>query len=158
MFTIFLYVLAGVALAASYTQNKQKTRMALKKAWKSFENILPQFISILLVIGISLAFLDEGVITRLLGADSGIGGMLIAGVLGSIAFMPAFVAYPLAASLLNAGAGYAQITLFITTLMMVGIITLPLEIQYFGKDIAIKRTIMGLIHSIFCALIMGAVM
>lgn len=158
MFTLFLYALAIIALAASYTRDKKKTRMALKKAWKSFENILPQFLSILIIIGLSLAFLDTEVITRLLGDDSGIGGLLIAGVLGSIAFMPAFVAYPLAASLLQAGAGYAQITLFITTLMMVGIITLPLEIQYFGKDVAIKRTLLGLFHSIICALIMGAVM
>ncbi|KAF1073294.1 permease [Halodesulfovibrio sp. MK-HDV] len=158
MFTLFLYALAIVALAASYTRDKKKTRMALKKAWKSFENILPQFLSILIIIGLSLAFLDTEVITRLIGDDSGIGGLLIAGVLGSIAFMPAFVAYPLAASLLQAGAGYAQITLFITTLMMVGIITLPLEIQYFGKDVAIKRTLLGLFHSIICALIMGAVM
>ena len=158
MFTLFLYALAIVALAASYTRDKKKTRMALKKAWKSFENILPQFLSILIIIGLSLAFLDTEVITRLLGDDSGTGGLLIAGVLGSIAFMPAFVAYPLAASLLQAGAGYAQITLFITTLMMVGIITLPMEIQYFGKDVAIKRTVLGLLHSIVCALIMGAVM
>lgn len=158
MFTLFLYTLAIAALAASYVRDKKKTRMALKKAWKSFENILPQFLSILIVIGLSLAFLDTEAITRLLGDESGIGGLLIAGTLGSIAFMPAFVAYPLAASLLQAGAGYAQITLFITTLMMVGIITLPLEIQYFGKDVAIKRTVLGLFHSIICALIMGTVM
>lgn len=158
MFTLFLYALAITTLAASYTRDKKKTRMALKKAWKSFENILPQFLSILIIIGLSLAFLDTEAITRLLGDESGTGGLLIAGVLGSIAFMPAFVAYPLAASLLQAGAGYAQITLFITTLMMVGIITLPMEIQYFGKDVAIKRTVLGLFHSIVCALIMGAVM
>ena len=158
MFTLFLYALAITALAASYTRDKKKTRMALKKAWKSFENILPQFLSILIIIGLSLAFLDTEAITKLLGDESGTGGLLIAGVLGSIAFMPAFVAYPLAASLLQAGAGYAQITLFITTLMMVGIITLPMEIQYFGKDVAIKRTVLGLFHSIVCALIMGAVM
>ena len=131
--------------------------MALKKAWKSFENILPQFLAILLLIGLSLAFLEKETITRLLGAESGANGMLLAGVIGSIIFIPAFVAYPLAASLLAAGAGYAQITLFITALMMVGIITLPLEIQYFGKAVAIKRTLLGLVHSVLCALIVGAV-
>ena len=158
MFTLILYIAAGIGLALSYRKNKKKTRMALKKAWKSFENILPQFLCIIILTGISLAYLDEAAISRLLGDESGILGMGIAAVVGSIAFTPAFVAYPLAASLLAAGAGYMQITLFITALMMVGIITLPMETEYFGRDIALRRTGLALGHSIVCALIMGGLM
>lgn len=96
-------------------------------------------LSILLLIGLILTLLDERTISMLLGADSGIMGMIIAAVIGCVTLIPGFVAFPLAASLLAAGAGYAQIAIFVSTLMMVGIATLPLEIKYFGKHAAIKK-------------------
>ena len=45
MFTYILYALAIVGLVLSFFKDRQKTRMALKKAWKSFENILPQLLT-----------------------------------------------------------------------------------------------------------------
>lgn len=158
MFTLVLYTAAAVCLILSFRKNRKKTRMALKKAWKSFENIFPQFLCIIVLTGVSLAFLDESTISRLLGKESGALGMCIAAVVGSIAFTPAFVAYPLAASLLAAGAGYMQITMFITALMMVGIITLPMEIDYFGKGMAVRRTLLAFGHSVVCAIVMGVLM
>ena len=52
MFTIILYLLAFGLLVISFLKDRKKTKMALKKAWKSFENILPQLLSILIIIGI----------------------------------------------------------------------------------------------------------
>lgn len=158
MFTLVLYASALLCLILSFRKNRKKTRMALKKAWNSFETILPQFLCIIIITGISLAFLDEAFISGLLGKDAGILGMGIAAVVGSIAFIPAFVAYPLAASLLAMGAGYMQITLFITSLMMVGVITIPLETEYFGKGITFRRIMLALGHSVVCAVVMGALM
>jgi len=158
MFTLLLYAAAVLCLILSFRKNKKKTRMALKKAWKSFENILPQFFCIIILTGICLACLDGATISRLLGRDSGILGMGIAAVVGSIAFIPAFVAYPLAASLLAMGAGYVQITMFITALMMVGVITIPLEIEYFGKGITLRRILLAFGHCLVCALVMGVLM
>jgi uncharacterized protein YoxC len=48
-FTYVLYALALIGLTLSLFKDKNKTKMALKKAWKSFENILPQFLSILVL-------------------------------------------------------------------------------------------------------------
>lgn len=55
MFTILLYALAGGLLLLSFIKDKNKTKKALTQAWKSFENILPQFLSILVIVGIMLA-------------------------------------------------------------------------------------------------------
>ncbi len=158
MFTLVLYFAATIGLFWSWQKNRRKTRMALKKAWKSFETILPQFLCIIVLTGVCLAYLDASTISRLLGKESGMLGVCIAAVVGAIAFTPAFVAYPLAASLLSAGAGVMQITMFITALMMVGIVTLPMEIGYFGKGIALRRTLMAFGHAIVCAMVMGGLM
>ena len=158
MSTIVLYVGTVLLLGLSYVKSKQKTVQALKKGCKAFENILPQFLSILLLIGFILAILDKETISRLLGADSGIIGLAIAATIGSITLIPGFIAFPLAASLLAAGAGYGQIAMFLTTLMMVGIVTLPLETKYFGKRLAIERNILSFIYAVAASCVMGAIL
>lgn len=158
MFTYILYVLAGAGLLISFVKDRKKTKMALKKAWKSFENILPQFLSILIIIAITLAVLNPETISMLIGTRSGLWGMLGAAIIGSITLIPGFVAFPLAAALLKSGAGYMQIAAFVSTLMMVGIVTIPLETKIFGKKAALLRNAAGFVFSVIVALIIGGLL
>lgn len=138
MFTYILYGLTIVLLLISFFKDRKKTLQALKKAWKAFENILPQFLAILLLIGLMLAVLSPETISSIISRESGWLGILLAALLGSITLIPGFIAFPLAAALLNNGAGLAQIAVFISTLMMVGIVTLPIEGSR-GKNIGIAK-------------------
>ncbi len=156
--TATLYVIAILALSVSLLKSKERTILALKKAWKSFENILPQFLSILIIIGILLAVLSPEQISKLLGRESGWYGVLIAAVIGSVTLVPGFIAFPLAAALLKSGAGYMQIAAFISALMMVGIVTIPVEVEYFGKRAAAVRNTAAFVFSLIVALVMGVVM
>jgi len=156
--TASLYVIAILALSVSLLKSKEKTIIALKKAWKSFENILPQFLSILIIIGILLTVLSPEQISKLLGKESGWYGVLIAAVIGSVTLVPGFIAFPLAAALLKSGAGYMQIAAFISALMMVGIVTIPVEVEYFGKKAAAVRNTAAFVFSLIVALVMGVVM
>ncbi len=158
MSTVALYLMTFLLLTLSFSKDRKKTVQALKKAWKSFEGILPQFLSILILVGLMLAVLDESVISRLLGAESGLVGMAIAAITGSVTLIPGFIAFPLAASLLAAGAGYEQIAMFLTTLMMVGIVTLPLEATYFGKRLAIQRNLLAFLYAVISSLLLGGLL
>lgn len=158
MFTYVLYAMAILGLVLSLIKDRNKTKKALKKAWKSFENILPQFLTVILIIGIALSVLDRDAISRVLGDESGILGMFIAAVLGSITLIPGFVAFPLAASLLGGGAGYGQITMFVTTLMMVGIVTLPVEKNYFGRTLTWKRNGLAFIYAVIISFVIGGIL
>jgi uncharacterized membrane protein YraQ (UPF0718 family) len=158
MYNYALYLLAVISLIVSYKRDKKKTKMALKKAWKSFENIMPQFLTILAFLGMALALLSPDVISHLLGQKAGWQGMIIASIIGSITLMPALIAFPIAAILLKNGAGLAQLAVFVSTLMMVGIVTLPLEIKCFGKKISIMRNMFAYLFSFIVALVIGAVL
>lgn len=158
MTTVVLYVIVVLALIISYIKSRDKTKQAMKKAWRSFENILPQFLTILVIIGIMLATLTPEQISHLMGNESGWAGILIASAIGTITLVPGFIAFPLAAALLENGAGYMQIAAFISTLMMVGVITLPVEMKYFGKKATIIRNAEAFIFSLIIAFIMGVVM
>jgi uncharacterized membrane protein YraQ (UPF0718 family) len=145
--SIYLYFLALLFLLISYLKDRQKTKMALFKAWKSFSNLIPEILSVLMFAGIILAILNPNTISKLIGAESDFSGILLSLIAGSVALIPGFVAFPLGAALLEEGAGYAQIAAFVSSLMAVGIVTLPLEIKYFNKRIAILRNAFALIVS-----------
>lgn len=156
--TVTFYTLAILGLAVSFWKSREKTKLALKKAWKSFENILPQLLAILILIGVMLAVLTPEQISAVLGSESGWLGVLLAAVIGSITLIPAFVAFPLAAALLHNGAGYMQIAAFVSTLMMVGIVTMPLEKEFFGIKATIARNAAAFFFSLIVALVMGVLL
>jgi uncharacterized membrane protein YraQ (UPF0718 family) len=145
-------------LILSFLKDNKKTKMALKKAWKSFENILPQFLSILMIIGIMLAILSPQTISKLIGTESGLIGVIISGIIGAITLVPGFIAFPLAAALLKNGAGFMQIAMFLSTLMMVGIVTIPVEVKYFGKKATFIRNGMAFVFSFIVALLIGVIL
>ncbi|RIE07085.1 permease [Candidatus Cryosericum odellii] len=136
-------------------RDRAKTKKALMKGLKAFEGILSQFLIVLMLVAIVLAVFDPATISRLLGAGSGFMGIMIASLVGAITLIPGFVAFPAAAELLRNGAGVTQIAAFVSSLMMVGIVTLPLEIRYFGKKAAIGRNTLAFAFSIVAALFVG---
>ena len=154
------YILYGITillLVISYYKDKKNTKMALKKAWKAFENILPEFLTVIMFVGVLLAVLNPEVISKIIGNNSGWFGVIIAAMVGAITLIPGFVAFPTAAMLLQNGAGYMQIGAFLSTLMMVGIVTMPVEIKYFGKKLTILRNLFAFIFSFLVAYIIGRV-
>lgn len=157
MDSYLFYALAIILLVLSFLKDKKKTKMALKKAWKAFENILPEFLVVILMVGFLLAVLNPETISKIIGSESGWFGVILAAMIGSITLIPGFVAFPTAAILLENGAGYMQIAAFISTLMMVGVVTIPVEIKYFGKRISILRNGLAFIFSFIVALVIGMV-
>lgn len=158
MTIVILYGLAFALLILSFIKDKEKTKIALKKAWKSFETIMPQFLGIIFIVGMTLAFLKPEVISKLIGNESGFIGILLSAIVGSITTMPTFVAFNTGDMLLQTGAGYAQVGALISTLTLVGIITLPLEAKYIGKKAAFLRNIIAFIFSLIVGFILGKVM
>ena len=155
MDTLLLYAIAAVGLALSLAKDRAKTKMALKKAWRAFEGILPQFLGVLFLVAAVLAVLDTATISRFLGKGSGFLGILGASLVGAITLIPGFVAFPAAAALLEGGAGATQIAAFVSSLMMVGVVTLPMEMKYFGKRAALLRNAFAWVFSIVAAFFVG---
>lgn len=158
MFEVILYVLALTLLSYSFFRDRKKTKMALIKSWKAFINILPALSGVLALIGLMLAVISPDLITKVLGQNTGIWGMFLTSLFGAITLIPAFVAYPMAASLLESGAGIMQIAVFVSTLTMVGTVTAPLEAKYFGWKETILRNGFAYIFSFAAAAIIGAVL
>jgi uncharacterized membrane protein YraQ (UPF0718 family) len=157
MQNIIFYSLSGGLLLLSFVKDRDKTKKSLIKAWKSFNNILPQMIGMIASIGLILAYLNPEVISRVIGNSSGWFGVLSAAVIGSVSIIPAFVAFPMAAMLLHSGAGYMQLSAFVSTLTMVGLLTFPLEKKFFGVKFTLWRNVLSFIAAFVVAAVISKV-
>ncbi|MDI6710037.1 MAG: permease [Bacillota bacterium] len=157
MFTAVLFAVTVVAVIWSYRKDRQKTLKTFSIAGKQFQNILPSMLGIIGLIGLVLALVPREIIEGLFGNNSIVGILLIAAV-GSITLMPAFIAFPLASSLLDAGAGVTAVACFITTLLMVGVLTAPLEARYFGVRFTVLRNVLGLAMALVIGVTMGVLL
>ena len=161
-FTVDVYILylsVLILLTLSFCKSREKTKKALMKALRSMENILPELLSVLMLIALVLSLLNEAAVSRYLGDSSGFAGLLVSALAGAVTLIPGFIAFPVAARLLESGAGVLQVAAFVTSLMMVGIITLPVEIRYFGRQTAVLRNLLSFLFvfaaASFVALVAG---
>lgn len=150
-FSLLILAMITVALLA----DRKRTWMGLKKGMTMFVNILPQFLTVMALAAIFLLFIPESAIRMYLGERAGVQGIIVGAAIGSVTMLPGFVAYPICAVLMKQGVSMVVLAVFITTLMMVGIVTLPLEIKFFGGKAALLRNLFSLIGAIIVALLMG---
>src|SRR6056297_2036653 len=150
-----LIVFVFVALAISFFADRQKTWIGIKKGLRMFLNLLPAIISVLIIVSIVLALLPKELIIDYLGEESGITGYIFAAISGSIALIPGIVAYPMAGMLVKSGVGYSVIAVFMTTLMMVGFFTLPIEIKFFGRKVSLLRNFFFFLAALLIGLFMS---
>lgn len=149
-----LYVVTGLSLFVSFLVNKEKTFQGLKRGWMKFYKTLPSYLMLLILISIVL-LLSEDFIIEYLGQDNIYLGLLFSLGIGSVTMMPGFIAYPLSRILLQRGVPYMVIAGFVTSLMLVGVVTYPLEKSYMGRKATILRNIMSFIVAGLIALVMG---
>jgi len=152
-----IYGLAIVLIIISAIKDLSKTKKGIMKGIKSFLKLLPILLPLFLFIGILLAIVTPDFISSLLGEDSGIAGILLGLFLGSITFMPPFVAYPLGVELLSNGGAYPQVAGFLVTLMSVGIVYYAAESKFFSKKAAIYRNLISFIGAVIVILIVWMV-
>lgn len=157
LFNLILYLLAAGALLYSFRRDRQKTKKALQAARNSFLNMLPAMLGIIGLIGVMLALVPPEVIANLFGSNSPFGILLIS-LAGAVTLIPAFIAFPLAASFLQAGASITAVAIFITTLLMVGVITAPLEMTFFGKKFTLWRNALGFALALVIGALMGVIL
>ena len=151
----FLYAIIGLVLLISLIINRRKTLRALEIAVKRFASILPHFLIMLILVSIALFLLPDVFITRYLASDNRFIAVLFASLLGSVTLMPGFIAFPLAGILLTKGVPYMVLSAFTTTLMMVGVLTYPIERAYLGAKLTVTRNTISFFIALTIAVMTG---
>jgi len=155
---IIVNLLALVGLSIALTRDRPRARQALRAAARMFAGLAPTMIIIIVLISLMTAFVRPDDISRFVGEQAGFGGTLLIAAVGAVLFIPALIAFPLAASLLESGASVQAVAAFITTLTMIGVVTLPLEIKELGQRMALLRNVFSAVLALAIALAMGALL
>jgi len=139
-------------------KDKKRTINSIKMSSGMMRNMIGEIISILFLIGLLLTFIPPDTIKQYMGNSNAFISTIVSAFLGSITLIPAFVAFPLVGSLVNAGASIVPVVAFLTTLTMVGVVTFPLEKREFGIKFTVARNSLSFIFAIIIALLMGVTM
>jgi len=157
IFTLGLWIITMTWFIASIIKDKKKTFNSIKMSSGMMKNMVGEIIGILFLIGLLLTFIPPETIKQYLGQSNVVMSTFVSAFVGSITLIPAFVAFPLVCSLVNAGASIIPIVAFLTTLTMVGFVTFPLERREFGLKFALVRNILSFCFAIIIALLMGVI-
>jgi len=157
MTAAIINIIALGAFAVAFSHNRQKALKSIKVATKMFLGILPMLIIIILLIGLLFGLVSEEGLQKFIGEQSGPLGVLLVAITGAVLHIPALLAFPLSASLLAKGASITVIATFITSLTMIGVVTLPLEIKELGGRFAALRNGTSFVAALTISLLMGMV-
>ena len=152
---IIMGVLALVLTVIAY--QKGVHIQGLKASWSMLWQIIPLLVLAFVVAGMAQLLIPHEVISRWLGVESGLRGILIGSVLGGLAPGGPYVSMPLAAALLRTGAGVGTMVAFLTGWSLLAFSRLPLEIGIMGWKFTLIRLactfffppIAGLIANLF---------
>lgn len=158
IFTLVFWVITLIWFVVSLKKDKKKTLHAIKMSGGMMKGIAGDIIAILLLIGLILTFIPPETINQYVGQSNELISTVVFAFAGSITLIPAFVAFPLVGSFVDAGASIIPIVAFLTTLTMVGIVTFPLEKREFGMKFTMIRNSLSFIFAILIALTMGVIL
>lgn len=156
--TVAMWIGTAVFLIVSFVKDKSKTKQALKMAFGMGKGMLASILSIIFLIGLLLTVLPPERIAEFIGKQTLLISTVISAAFGAITLIPAFIAFPLVGTLFRAGVSIVPAVAFLTTLTMVGVVTMPLEIREFGLKFAIVRNLLSFLFAIGIALAMGVIL
>ena len=130
---------AFLLLVLSAGKDIKKTKQALKAAGKIALTVFPVLFFIFILMGVVSAFVSKEVIASWLGSGSGVFGVFIGELVGCFALVQPAAVFPFSGVLLERGAGYGAVFGFVSTAILIGISTLPLELRLFGTKFTVVR-------------------
>lgn len=155
----FLYLgLVALLYGLCHRGSPEKTGKSLRVSGMTFLKLLPMLAAVFGIIGLVQQFVPPAAVERLLGDAGGFRSILIAGLAGAVAIGPPLAAFPLAGSLLEAGAWPPAIGTFVVSWILVGVLTLPLEIELFGTRFTLARNGLSFVAALLIGSLLGLVL
>ncbi len=137
--TIVMAFFAIIFLYIGYSKGEGQHIIGLKYALRITAQILPLLIFALIMAGMIQALLPRELISKLIGEDSGLRGILIGTLAGGITPGGPYVSLPIAAGFLRAGAGVGTMVAFVTAWSLWGVSRLPMDIGILGWKFTVAR-------------------
>ncbi len=137
--TIIMGVLATILLFIGYYKGEGQHISGMKSALNMTVEILPLLVFAFIVAGMVQVLIPRELLTRWVGVESGMRGILIGAVAGGLAPGGPYVSLPIAAGLLRSGAGVGTMVAFLTGWSLWAVSRLPMEVGILGWRFSLIR-------------------
>ncbi len=137
--TIVMGVFAIILLILGYYKGQGQHISGLKSALDMTVEVLPLLILALIVAGMIRVLLPHELISKWVGVESGMRGIIIGTVAGGLTPGGPFVSLPIVAGLLRTGASVGTMVAFLTGWSLLAVTRLPMEVGILGWKFTIIR-------------------
>lgn len=137
--TIVMAVLAITLILIGYFNGQNQHISGLRSAWQMTISIIPMLVFAFIIAGMIQVLLPHAAVAKWVGEESGSRGLFIGTLAGAIAPGGPYVSLPIAAGLLQAGAGIGTMVAFLTGWSLWAISRLPMEIGILGWRLTLIR-------------------
>jgi len=137
--TIIMGVLAIVFAFLAYQKGGGEHILGLKTAGTMLIQVVPLLIFAFIIAGIIPLLVPQEAISRWVGAESGLRGVLIGTIVGGCLPGGPYVSLPMAAGLLRVGASIGTMVALLTGWSLLAFSRLPLEIGIMGWKFTLIR-------------------
>lgn len=153
--TVWIMLVLAVTLTIiAYTKNEALPLEGLKAGGKMFLDILPALFAGFIAAGMMTVVLPRDLLAHWMGEESGLRGLIVASVAGSLTPGGPFVQFPLVAALLKSGAGVAPMMAYISAWGLMGINRfLVYEVPLLGWKLAVARMTASMIFPIIIGIL-----
>jgi uncharacterized membrane protein YraQ (UPF0718 family) len=159
--TIIMGALAVILFLIGYYKGEGQHVIGMKSGLRMTVQILPLLIFSFIVAGMVQVLVPQEILSEWVGAESGVRGILIGTVAGALAPGGPYVSLPVAAGLLQAGAGVGTMVAFLTGWSLWAVSRLPMEVGIMGWQFTLIRIastfffppIAGLIAQVIAAVV-----
>jgi uncharacterized membrane protein YraQ (UPF0718 family) len=139
--TILLGVFAIVLLLIGYLRGGGEHVLGLKSALTMTVEILPLLACVFVVAGMVQVLLPKEVVSKWVGVESGMRGIIIGTVAGGLTPGGPFVSLPIVAGLLRSGASIGTMVAFLTGWSLWAFARLPMEVGILGWRFTLIRLV-----------------
>lgn len=151
--TIVMGVIAIALLIIAYQRGAGEHILGLKSAGNLLLQITPLLIFAFIVAGITPLLIPTEMISKWVGAESGLRGILIGSAMGGLTPGGPFISLPIAAGLLRAGASIGTMVAFLTGWSVLAVSRLPMEVGLMGWKFTTIRLACTFIFPVIAGLI-----
>ncbi|MBA7485217.1 hypothetical protein ES707_20755 [subsurface metagenome] len=137
--TLIMGIIAFILLLLAYYRGQGQHIAGIRIALNIMIEILPLLILSFIVAGMVEVLIPKEIISKWIGEGSGIRGILIGTVAGSLTPGGPYVSLPVATGLLRSGASVGTIVAFLTGWSLWAVSRLPMEVGILGWRFTLIR-------------------
>lgn len=137
--TVIMGVLAIILLFIGFYKGEGQHISGMKSALNMTVQILPLLVFAFIVAGMVQVLLSPESLSKWIGTESGIRGILIGTVAGSLVHGGPYVSLPIAAGLIRSGANVGTMVAFLTGWSLWAVSRLPMEVGILGWKFTLIR-------------------